>query len=124
MREAVYIYYGFRMRAGSLGPKNALKANICFGAFFPLKNILFLLALGAMVLWCHSGTITCEQKHCFKEITDEGKGTIAETERTDTQRIHVPNFARTQLGTAELVLLRARDRCGKEAQVHGGSGGE
>ena len=41
MREAVTISNVSRMRAGPLGPYNALKTKICFEAFFP-KNVFIL----------------------------------------------------------------------------------
>ena len=43
-----------------LGPENALKTKIYFGAF-PDKYIFFFLGvLGAMVPWCHGGAILYE----------------------------------------------------------------
>ena len=40
MREPVYISNVFRMRASPLGPKNALKTKIYFGAFLYLVLLL------------------------------------------------------------------------------------
>ena len=55
MREAVYISYGFRMRASPLSPQNALKTKMCFWAFF---QKVFVYSFGEPLgLWFHGATV-------------------------------------------------------------------
>ena len=66
MREAVYISNVSRILPNPLGPLNALKTKIYFGAF--RRKMIFLFfwgALGAMVPWCQWGHIQVV-KHIIK----------------------------------------------------------
>ena len=55
MRKATYISDGFRMRAGPLGPENALKTNIYFLLFS--KYLFFKVWAEPLGLWFHGATV-------------------------------------------------------------------
>ena len=65
MREAVYIFKGFRMRVPPSTLKTPSKLRFALGHFPQINFIFFLGTLEAMVPWCHNGAI-CPDTHKSK----------------------------------------------------------